>query len=83
MTGETSERALTVRDEAGTWYVLTPELLRAARASAAQQAELEERLGGDTTGFSIIVHDLVASPLTLWSSTSPDLTTLKSDRPNF
>jgi len=50
--------AVALRDEAGTWYLLTPELLRDARASAAQQAALDAQAGGDTTGFGIIINEL-------------------------
>jgi hypothetical protein len=52
MTSETTTETVALRDQAGNWYVLTPEILVNARASAEQQAALDEQANDDTGGFA-------------------------------
>ncbi len=55
MATNTTSEALVIRDQAGTHYLLTPEALAEARATAEQEAAL--RQGGDTAGFGIKLPD--------------------------
>jgi hypothetical protein len=57
MTSETTNETMALRDQGGTWYVLTPEVLAMARATAAQQAALDEQVNADTSGFGIHQRD--------------------------
>jgi len=58
MNSNTTTDLLALRDEAGTWYVLTPETLAKSCATPEQQAAIEEQVGMDTTGFGIIISEL-------------------------
>lgn len=44
---------LVLKDAAGGYYLLTPALLATARATDAQQAMIEEALGGEVSGFAV------------------------------
>lgn len=44
--------ALVLKDTTGSYYLLTSELLATARATAEQQAMIEEALGGEVSGFT-------------------------------
>lgn len=55
MSNTTTTETLALRDETGIWYVLTPETLVTARATAEQVAELSGGIEDDTTGFALFV----------------------------
>lgn len=54
MTNEHGSTAV-VRDEGGTYYLLTPELLAQARVPAERVAEIERLLNADDTGGFLFV----------------------------
>lgn len=56
---KTTFDAVALRDAAGVWYLLTPEMLAQARAATEQRAVLEQQFGDDTAGFGVIINDLV------------------------
>ncbi len=56
MTKNKPNDALVVRDQAGTFYLLTPKMLTQARVADEQQAELRRQLDDDTTGFVIYAN---------------------------
>jgi len=63
MTTNNTQNALALRDQAGTWFVLTSEVLAQARATATQQAELEQQAGDDTAGHGVIIQELIVLPV--------------------
>ena len=74
MSGKAMTAGLALRDKKGTWYVLTSEILAAAQATSDQRAQLEQQGNDDTTGFSIILHDLRGSPVALKPLALPSAT---------
>ena len=77
MSSKTSNESVAFRDEAGCWYVLTSAVLMKARATAAQQAHLEQQAGDNTTEYGVIINEFFGSPLGQRSLTPPNLTLLQ------
>src|SRR5207244_2094508 len=50
MTNHTTNDAIALRDEAGAWYLITPELLAGAQATSEQADAFERQFDDDATG---------------------------------
>lgn len=54
---ETTGEGLLLRDPAGTYYLLTPEILERVAIPAEQAEALIATLGDDVTGMAVINHE--------------------------